>query len=133
VRVDVDTHRGRSARARRAMRVRDARVDADGVDAPPGAVYAPRRRARTAETSKSTRMEILKDFKASTLTRHLRVVEGDGADDARARAQGGAVDEDGVHGDARAEARGLASSAAGEDLLASRGDAARVRGLARRG
>ena len=66
------------------MRVRDARVDADGVDAPPGAVYAPRRRARTAETSKSTRMEILKDFKASTLTRHLRVVEGDGADDARA-------------------------------------------------
>jgi hypothetical protein len=29
-------------------------------------------------------MEILKDFKASTLTRHLRVVEGDGADDARA-------------------------------------------------
>ena len=66
------------------MRVRDARVDADGVDAPPGAVYAPRRRARTAETSKSTRMEILKDFKASTLTRRLRVVEGDGADDARA-------------------------------------------------
>ena len=66
------------------MRVRDANVDADGVDAPPGTVYAPRRRARTAETSKSTRMEILKDFKASTLTRRLRVVEGDGADDARA-------------------------------------------------
>ena len=33
-----------------------------------------------------------------------------GAFDTRARAQGGAVDEDGVHGDARAEARGLASS-----------------------
>ena len=83
--VDVDARASAEARARGARCASATRdVDADGVDAPPGTVYAPRRRARTAETSKSTRMEILKDFKASTLTRRLRVVEGDGADDARA-------------------------------------------------